>query len=130
MQAAAAFGLVAGLLVLAVSVLGGASLPAGGLRAVGATALFAITGLVLQRIWQSLVAASSAQAQRGNAGAPTPEVVRQAGAPAVAQAATGGGPAGQSPAGAFLDQVLPAASPAELFEPLSPPVITARGMEE
>ncbi|MHB9145586.1 MAG: hypothetical protein ACYC5Y_09675 [Symbiobacteriia bacterium] len=119
MGTAASLGLAGLALVFSVSLIGGASLPGSALRAAGAFVLFGVLGLFLHLLWQSLTAQAAHPASRQPAGP------RQAAAlPANRDTAAGPAP------GALLDQVLPAASPADLFEPLAPPVLTAKRTEE
>lgn len=115
MRAASWLGFLGGGLVFSASLLGGASLNGSGLRALGALVLFGLMGRLFTSLWR--VVGENATALTAPGAAATPS------APAAASND------GQQP-GRRLDQVLPAASPADLFEPLNPPVLTTQGMEE
>lgn len=119
MRAGFWLGLLAGGLVFLAGFLGGASLPGAGRRAIMAFVFFGLSGWVLQTLWRAL---SSTGARPGGAAAARPKSpqAQMPGAPATPP----------ERAGARLDQVLPPVSPAELFEPLSPPVLTKDAMEE
>lgn len=128
MRAGFWLGLMAGGLVFLAGFLGGASLPGAGQRAIMAFVFFGLSGWVLQTLWRALLS-PGARPGRAVPARPGDAAAR----PESAQAQMPGGPApSPSPerAGARLDQVLPPVSPAELFEPLSPPVLTKDAMEE
>lgn len=121
MRGGIVLGLPAAALVLAASLLGGASLTGAGQRALMAFVFFGLAGWVLQTLWRAFLSPGPA--------APRPTALPQAETQASAAPAQGAAPA-SSAAGARLDQVLPPVSPADLFEPLSPPVLTKDTMEE
>ncbi|MGE5590549.1 MAG: hypothetical protein ACM3ZA_08020 [Bacillota bacterium] len=130
-------GLLAAALVAAASLLGGASLRGSGQRALMAFVFFGLSGWVLQTLWRAFLSSGATAPRQAALPQAAPGGQPQASA-ALAQAATIGQPATtglpaatrQPAAGARLDQVLPPASPADLFEPLSPPVLTKDAMEE
>lgn len=117
-------GLLSGGLVFLAGLLGGASLAGAAFRSLGALALFSALGWLVQALWRA--AASETRSTVGG------QAVGPAGPAPAAAAPTGAAKDGTPAPGAGqrLDQVLPAASPADLFEPLNPPVLTTRSTEE
>ena len=135
MEAPFFLGLLSGALVFLAALLGGASLAGAALRSLGALALFSALGWLVQAFWRA-AASETRSAVGGQATRPaTPSAAAAASAGATkarppAPDAAGTARPVPAEAGQRLDQVLPAASPADLFEPLNPPVLTTRGTEE